>query len=89
MGSVYLAHDEREDREVALKVLRSYSPDALRRVRREAEATNALDPSRVARVLDVGQTEAGEIYLVMEYVRGSTARALLRAGRPSASVRRL
>ncbi len=82
MSIVYLARDSQIARQVALKVLSpGGSPKAKQRIRREASASNALDASRVARVFDVGETPDGELYLVMEYVKGKTARALLREGR--------
>jgi hypothetical protein len=82
MGVVFLAQDQEGGREVAVKVLRA-APlgEAARRLRREARAMNAVDPRRVAQVLEIGETDAGELYLVMEYVRGKTVRTLLRAGR--------
>ena len=83
MSVVYLTRDEKIHRLVAVKVLSAHgsSPRAMERTRREASASNVLDASRVARVFDVGETSGGELYLVMEYVKGRTARALLRAGR--------
>jgi predicted Ser/Thr protein kinase len=86
MGVVYLARDEVTTREVAVKVLRQVEAaaaqrtDLARRVRREASATSSLDPSRVAQVIEVGETAAGELFLAMEYVRGKTVRDLLRTG---------
>ncbi len=79
MGVVYLAHDEKDGREVALKVLREAPPaEAARRMRREARAAKALDPARVAQVYEIGESPAGELYLVMEYVPGHTVREALR-----------
>ncbi|HEY2515964.1 MAG TPA: serine/threonine-protein kinase, partial [Polyangiaceae bacterium] len=82
MGVVFVARDEETAREVALKVLR-HAPqrEAARRLQREARAMNALDARRVAQVLEIGETPSGELYLVMEYVRGRNVRSLLRAGR--------
>ena len=81
-GVVYLARDEREGRDVAIKVLKDAPEgEAARRLQREARAMNALDPRGVAQVYDVGQTPANELYLVMEFVPGRTLRALIRKGR--------
>ena len=81
MGVVYRARDEVEGRDVAIKLLRSKDWEITRRLKREARATTALDPRRIASVYDVGETPEGETYLVMEYVAGTTLRALLRRGR--------
>jgi predicted Ser/Thr protein kinase len=80
MGVVFRARDEEESRDVAVKILRRTNPEAVRRLQREARATRRLDPERVAEVYDAGETEAGEPFLVMEYVEGRTLRALLLAG---------
>jgi hypothetical protein len=83
MGVVYRARDERDGREVALKVLGDAvkGEAAVRRLQREARATRSLDPKHVAAVFDVGETAEGQLYLAMEYVRGRTVRALLKKGR--------
>ena len=77
MSTVYLATDERLDRDVALKVLHPHlANDAsfLERLRREARAAASLSHPHVVGVLDQGQD--GHIaYLVMEYIKGHTLRA--------------
>jgi predicted Ser/Thr protein kinase len=80
MGVVFRARDEQEGRDVAIKILHAAAPDASRRLQREARATVGLDPSRVAQVYDVGETEGGRAFLVMAYVEGRTLRDALRAG---------
>jgi serine/threonine protein kinase len=58
---------------VALKFLRgdiSSDWDALARFTREAQAAAQLKSEHVARVLDVGMTEDGAPYIVMEYLEG-------------------
>jgi len=60
-------------RPVALKFLRgdiSSDWDALARFTREAQAAAQLKSEHVARVLDVGMTEDGTPYIVMEYLEG-------------------
>ncbi len=80
MGVVFRALDQSQGRDVAIKILRLANPEAAPRRHREARATEGLDPSRVARVYEVGETERGEPFLVMEYVEGLTLREFLRAG---------
>jgi serine/threonine protein kinase len=58
---------------VALKFLRgdiSSDWDALARFTREAQAAAQLKSEHVARVLDVGMTEDGTPFIVMEYLEG-------------------
>jgi eukaryotic-like serine/threonine-protein kinase len=82
MGVVYRAHDERLDRDVALKVL---SPDLagdqefLARFRREARTLSRLNHPNVATVHDF-DTEAGTSFIVMELVRGKSLVEKIRNG---------
>ncbi|MCB9485224.1 MAG: protein kinase [Thermoflexaceae bacterium] len=69
---VYLAHDERLDRDVAFAVIRTEGLDAMgrERVQREARAMARIGahPNLVA-IHDIGE-EAGDSYLVQEYMDG-------------------
>ena len=79
MSTVYLATDERLDRDVALKVLHPHlANDAsfLERLRREARAAASLSHPHVVGVLDQGQ-DGHVAYLVMEYIKGHTLRDVL------------
>ncbi|WP_245988460.1 Stk1 family PASTA domain-containing Ser/Thr kinase [Flexivirga caeni] len=84
MGSVYVALDERLDREVALKVMR---PDLARddnfvlRFRREARSAARLTHPNVVAVTDQGSDEEF-VFLAMELVRGQTLRQLIRSRAP-------
>ena len=75
---VYLAHDPRLDRDVALKVLETsrFGLDVesrIRRFRREAELTARLDHPGICGVLDVGEDEvAGVVYIAIRYIEGET-----------------
>jgi serine/threonine protein kinase len=82
MGAVYRARDTRLGRTVALKVLRSDDPELLRRLDREARAASALNHPNIVQIYDVGDAagEAGEHYVVMEYVEGETLRRRLGKG---------
>ena len=85
MGEVYRAHDERLDREVAIKVLPSevaHHIDRLRRFEQEARAAAALNHPNVIAVFDVG-IEGGFPYVVSELLDGSTLDGLLARGRLS------
>ena len=85
MGEVYRAHDERLDREVAIKVLPSEvanHTDRLRRFEQEARAAAALNHPNVIAVFDVG-IEGGFPYVVSELLDGSTLDGLLARGRLS------
>jgi hypothetical protein len=83
MGEVYRARDTRLGRTVALKVLRpGADPELLRRLDREARAASALSHPNIVQIYDVGQAagEAGEHYVVMEYVEGETLRRRVARG---------
>lgn len=83
MGSVYIAHDERLKRDIALKVLRAdlaHNPDFVERFRGEAQAAAALNDPHVVSVHDQGQDD-DVVFLAMELVRsGRTLRDLIQAG---------
>ena len=75
MGVVYRARHVLIDRVVALKLIR---PDLRGETHlrawmlREARAANRVDHAHIVEIHDVGETEEGELYLVMEYLTGSS-----------------
>ena len=74
MGEVYLAHDERLERNVALKVLPagSLADEATRsRFRKEALALSKLNHPNIATIHDF-DTDAGVDFIAMEVVDGET-----------------
>src|SRR4051794_3884210 len=80
MGTVYLAHDRRLQRKVALKVLipALARQDAFRqRFLRETRIAAGLDHPNVVPVYDAGEVD-GTLFLAMRYVEGSDLRGLLR-----------
>src|SRR5450432_1492412 len=80
MGVVFRATDTRLGREVALKVLSAHAvgdDTARARLLREARSAAALEHVGIVHVYDVGETEEGGAYLVMELVRGKSLRALI------------
>ena len=73
MGAVYEAMQLRLDKRVAIKLMaRHLAADrqALARFHREAEITSRLGHPHLVGVIDFGQAETGEPYLVMEYLEG-------------------
>jgi len=78
---VYEGTDTRLERRVALKVMHTgmaSDPVFVESFVREARSAAALSHPNIVAVHDQG-TDSGEIYLVMEFVTGSTLRDLLRA----------
>ena len=72
MGTVYLAHDPKLDREVALKVMRRDQDDRTDRLLKEARALASLNHPYVVTIYEVGELEHGEVFLAMEHLRGGT-----------------
>ena len=77
-GSVWLAHDERDGREVALKVVRREGK-AGSRAEREVEAATRLRHPHCLRALALDRDD-GHVYVTYEYVEGRTLRDALVAG---------
>jgi serine/threonine-protein kinase len=80
MGTVYLAHDEVLDRDVAVKAVHA-EPDSEhgRRIMREAKLGAGLRHPRLVTVYDV-VPHGGAILLITEYVAGQTLADALRRG---------
>jgi serine/threonine-protein kinase len=73
MGAVYEAIQLRLNKRVAIKLMArqlTANQDALARFRREAEITSRLGHPHLVNVIDFGASEAGEPYLVMEFLEG-------------------
>jgi TolB-like protein len=81
MGIVRKALDLKLQREVAVKLLSSPSPnaEAVRRFRDEALAAGSLQHANVVRVFDAGE-EDGRPFLVTELLQGETLRQRLTRG---------
>ena len=77
-GSVWLARDERNGLEVALKIV-PREGKAAHRAEREAEAASRLRHERCLRAYGFG-SDSGHVYIAYEYVAGRTLRDALRAG---------
>jgi len=79
MGEVYRAHDERLDRDVAIKVLHqdvAQNADRLARFEREAKAVAKLEHPNILAIYDFG-TDEEVTYLVAELLEGETLRERL------------
>ena len=76
MATVYLAHDLKHDRPVALKVLRSEIAAALGgdRFLREIAITARLDHPHILTLIDSGDA-GGFLFYVVPYVRGESLRS--------------
>src|SRR6187401_2817638 len=83
MGIVYRARHVLIDRVVAVKLIR---PDLRGETHmrawmlREARAANRVDHAHIIDIHDIGETEEGELYLVMEYLIGTPLSAELARG---------
>jgi eukaryotic-like serine/threonine-protein kinase len=83
MGVVWRARDHRLGRDVAVKLLAAGAvgnDTARARLLREARAAAQLQHDGIVHVYDVGETEDGGAFLVMELVAGRTLRELLEGG---------
>ena len=83
MSSVYLAEDQKLQRNVALKFLQARltaEPVARERFLREAQAGAALNHPNVVAVHEIGEHE-DQVFIVMDYLGGQTLQQKLRAAR--------
>ncbi len=85
MATVYRARDARLGREVALKLLLPHlrrDRSALMRFGQEARAVAKLRHEGIVSIFDVAAEDAPEPYLVVELVRGTSLREVLREAPP-------
>lgn len=85
-ATVYSArHREIASLRVAIKVLHrehTYDPRIRGRFKREAETVATLNSRNIVRVMDIGELENGQPYIVMEFIEGRPLDSLLeRCGR--------
>ena len=78
-GVVWLAHDERLDRVVAVKRIAIHDAAAATRAEREAKAAARLAHPGIVGLYESGRGE-GAVYLVSELVRGRTLGELMEEG---------
>ena len=84
MGSVYLGYHPTIKSKVALKLLhRRFSKDAVAtgRFNNEARAVNLIGHGNIVKVIDLGVTEDGLHFMVMEFLEGETLDKYIREGR--------
>jgi serine/threonine-protein kinase len=72
MGIVVAAKNLALGERVALKFVSAESSAAIQRLLREARLAAAIKSDHIAKVLDVGTTDAGAPYLVMEHLEGES-----------------
>jgi eukaryotic-like serine/threonine-protein kinase len=83
MGVVYRARHVLIDRVCAIKLIR---PDLRGETHlrawmlREARAANRVDHAHIVQIHDVGETDEGELYLVMEYLVGTALSSVVAKG---------
>ncbi len=84
MGAVFRATQLPVERPVAVKLLRaSEASEALAtRFRREARAIAALRHPQIVQLIEFGEAESGEHYLVMELIEGRTLEAVIASDAP-------
>jgi serine/threonine protein kinase/Flp pilus assembly protein TadD len=75
MGEVYLAHDTKLDRKVAIKVLRSEfgDEDRVHRFLTEAKAASALNHPNILTIYEIDEADS-EHFIATEFIEGETLR---------------
>ena len=84
MGEVFLAHDTKLDRKVALKLLPSdvideKTSDRVRRFVQEAKAASALNHPNILTIYEIDEIES-EQFIATEFIDGQTLRDRIRTG---------
>jgi eukaryotic-like serine/threonine-protein kinase len=82
MGSVFAATNLSVGRRVAIKVMDTSNVDEgqraglLHRFKLEAQAASLIDHPGIADVIDMGETQEGAPFMVMEFLEGATLKAV-------------
>ena len=82
MGEVYLAHDIRLGRQVALKLLPAQftlDADRVRRIKQEARAASALNHPNIVTIHEIGQSNSSH-FITTEFIDGETLRQHMATG---------
>ncbi len=86
MGVVWRAFNVKLEMPVAIKLLQpGHSPEFAERLRTEARAAAQLIHPGIVRVFDVGESEAGEPFIVMELLNGESLGDVMDCGPLSAT----
>jgi serine/threonine protein kinase len=83
MGEVYLAHDEKLARTIALKLLPAHftqNQERLRRFQQEARAASALNHPNILTIHELGEAD-GLQFIATEFVEGETLRERMKRAR--------
>jgi serine/threonine protein kinase len=84
MGVVYKAQDLKLDRHVALKFLppeMTRDPEAKERFIHEAKAASALDHNNICTIHEIGETDDGQMFIVMASYEGGTLKSRIGNGK--------
>jgi serine/threonine protein kinase/TolB-like protein/Tfp pilus assembly protein PilF len=87
MGEVYLAHDTKLDRKVALKILPAEvaaHPDRMKRFVQEAKSASALNHPNIITIHEIDDTGSGH-FIATEFIDGETLRQHMRKAPPKLS----
>lgn len=90
MAAVYRVVDRPTGKEYALKMLASHLSDQhmlVKRLELEAEAIRSLTHSNICALYDVGKSESGFPYIIMDYVKGQSLESMLKLNRTIAQSR--
>ena len=82
MGEVYLAHDARLNRKIALKLLPeafTADTDRVRRFEQEARAASALNHPNIVTIYEIGESNSAH-FIAIEFIDGVTLRGHLARG---------
>lgn len=77
MGAVYVAEHLELGKRFAVKVLapsEATDVESVSRLRNEARITSAIDHENIVNVTHLGQTETGDLFIVMELLEGESLR---------------
>lgn len=83
MGVIYLAHDTRQQRQVAIKCLPPHftsTNNYRKRFLNEARAVSSLEHPNICSLYDIGETSDQRLYIAMPYYEGETLENRLRQG---------
>src|SRR5690242_2443344 len=81
MGEVYLAHDTRLDRKVAIKILPpdvASDPGRMHRFVQEAKTASGLNHPNIITIYEIDESDSGH-FIAMEFVEGETLRERMQA----------